>query len=177
MMESRETMMTDGPLQDTQSPSATEASPIAELEAKAAALEDSLLRAKADYQNLQRRAATERAEAVRYANADLVKALLTAVDDLERTLAAVTPEESESPLVAGVRLALENFLKALREHGVETIDALHQRFDPLIHNAIMQQPSQEHAPGVVIQQAARGFRLRDRVLRPAMVVVSKGSDE
>ncbi len=158
-------------------PLAETPSHVAELEAKAASLEDALLRARAETQNVQRRAATERADAVRYGTVELVKSLLPVYDDLDRTLAAAEQDDGKSPLVAGVRLAIENFVKALREHGVEPVDAAGQKFDPRMHHALMQQSSDNVEAGTVLKQTARGFQLRDRVVRPAMVIVSRGREE
>ncbi|MDO8629706.1 MAG: nucleotide exchange factor GrpE [Phycisphaerales bacterium] len=146
-----------------------------ELQARIESLEDALLRAKADYQNFQRRATTERIDAVRYANAELMRSLLNAMDDFDRTLAA-SNDATLDAIVAGVRLVYENLQKALTDNGLEIIEAKGKPFDPAIHQALMQQPSDEHAPGTVIEQVTRGYRLRDRVLRPARVVVAKAPD-
>lgn len=150
--------------------------PAAELGAKVESLEESLLRAKADYQNLLRRSTVERAEAIRYANAELIRSLLGVVDDLERSLAAAEQSDDAGSLKDGVRLAHENFMKTLRSHGLEPISALHEPFDPSIHNAMMQRPSPDDPPGTVVEEITRGYRLWDRVLRPAMVIVSKAED-
>lgn len=147
--------------------------PVEQLKAAVTTLEDSLLRAKADYQNLQRRSALAQSEAIRYANAELMRSLLGVVDDFERSLEAAQQAEDASPIVAGVRLVHENLMKALRVHGLETIEAVDQPFDPHVHEAIMQQSSQDHPPGTVVQQIAKGYRLRGRILRPAKVIVSK----
>ena len=136
-------------------------------------LEDSLLRAKADYQNLQRRAATECSQAIRYGNAELFKALLNVVDDFERALSAAEVTENHDAVVKGVRMVYENLTRSLVAQGLEKIDALHQPFDPSIHEALMQQPSADHPAGTVIEEVAKGYRLHDRVLRPCKVVVSK----
>ncbi|MEK6674168.1 MAG: nucleotide exchange factor GrpE [Planctomycetota bacterium] len=145
---------------------------IAELKAKIAALEDGVVRARADFQNLQRRSANERSEAIRFANAELIRSLLGVVDDLERTLSAAENDKNAGVLIAGVRLARDSFLKALRDNGLEPIDALHQPFDPELHNALMQQPTAEHPAGTVLQEVSRGYRLKERVLRPSTVIVA-----
>jgi len=157
---------------------ATEEAPdaVATLQARIEKLEDGLLRAKADYQNLQRRAATERSQAIRYGNAELFKGLLGVVDDFERALAAAEATENHDAVVRGVRMVYENLTRSLTAQGLETIDALHQPFDPSIHEALLQQPSAEHPAGTVIEEVAKGYRLHDRVLRPSKVVVSKGDD-
>jgi molecular chaperone GrpE len=139
-----------------------------------AQLEGALLRAKADYQNFQRRAAVERSEGIRYANADVMKSMLSVLDDFERSLEAAESSDDLQALVDGIRLIYDNLSQALRAHGLESIDALHQPFDPNVHEAMLQQPSAEHPSGMVVEQIAKGYRLRDRVLRPARVIVSKG---
>jgi len=146
-----------------------------ELQARIDSLEDALLRAKADYQNFQRRATTERIDAVRYANAELMRSLLNVMDDFDRTLAA-SNDATLDAIVAGVQMVYENLQKALADNGLEIIEAKGKSFDPAIHQALMQQPSDECAPGTVIEQVTRGYRLRDRVLRPARVVVAKAPD-
>jgi molecular chaperone GrpE len=151
--------------------------PIERLEAKVASLEDSLLRAKADYQNLQRRLTIERGEAVRYANAELMKSLLGVMDDFERSLDAAKNTDQVDALVDGVRLVYDNFMKALTSHGLQPIKALHQAFDPHVHEAMMQQPSADFSPGTVIDEVTKGYQLHDRVLRPTRVVVSKAVED
>ncbi len=147
-----------------------------ELRAKVEKLEDGLLRARADLQNAQRRATTERLDAVRYANAELIKPLLAVVDDLERALSTADKPSGANAFVEGVRLVHQNLVKALADHGLETIDALGKPFDPTLHDALMQQPSSDKAPGTVIEQVTKGYRLRGRVLRPARVVVAKAPE-
>ena len=143
----------------------------AELRAKVEKLEDGLLRGRAEYQNFQRRAAVERAESIRYANAELMKSLLGVLDDFERSMSSA-PGSSDAA-AEGVRLVYENLLKALGEHGLESIDAVGRPFDPSIHEAMMQQPSADHPVGTVLEVFAKGYRLRDRVLRPSKVIVSQ----
>ena len=152
------------------------ANQLAELRAKVEELSDKHLRAVAELRNFRRRADTENQEAVRYASADLIRALLSIVDDLERSLAAV-PEDESSALADGVRLVHQNLLKALQTHHVERIEAQGQPFDPSLHEAMMQQPSDEHPAGTVLEEYQSGYRLWDRVLRHAKVIVSKEIDE
>lgn len=160
-----------------QSESASTADVVAELQAKVVKLEDALLRAKADFQNLQRTSSAERTDAYRYANAELMKLLVRVVDDFERSLSAAASKPDNLPaVVEGVRLVYENLNKALADHGLEPIDALHRPFDPKIHEALLHQPSEEYPPGTVIEQIAKGYRLRDRVVRPAKVIVAKAME-
>ncbi len=154
-----------------------EVDPVEALQAKVEKLEDSLLRAKADYHNAQRRLAIERADAIRYANAEVMKSLLGVLDDFDRSLAAAENSDDLAPVIDGVRLVYSNLTKALRDHGLEGIDALHEPFDPSVHEAIMQQPSTDFPTGTVVQEVAKGYRLRDRVLRPTKVVVSRQPED
>jgi molecular chaperone GrpE len=142
------------------------------LKEQIASLEDRLLRAKADLQNLQRRAAAERVEAVRFGNAELMKALLPVLDGLEESLKTAEGGADATSLTTGARLVHDLFVKTLRSFGLEAIEALRQPFDPTVHEALTRQPTTEHPPGTVVSEIARGYRLRDRVLRPARVVVS-----
>ncbi len=142
-----------------------------------AEVQDKFLRAKAEVQNIARRAQQEQADAVRYGNAELLKALLPVVDDFERTLAAAADADQAQPVIDGVKLVYEKLMKLLKDHSVEAIEAVGQPFDPTEHAAIMQQPSDQHEPGTVIQEAQRGYRYRDRVLRPTQVIVAKTPEE
>jgi len=151
---------------------APEADPVKQLEARIATLEDGILRAKADYQNLQRRSAAERLDAVRFANAERMRSLLVVADDFERALEAARADASSEAVTEGIKIVYDHFLKALKDQGLETIEALHKPFDPAIHEALMQQPSEAHPPGTVVEEVAKGYRLHDRVLRPAKVVVA-----
>lgn len=137
---------------------------------------DKYLRAKAEMVNFQRRAEKSREEAVKYAHASLVKGLLPALDDLERVIDSGTqhPENAEA-ILNGVKMTYENLVKVLREFSVQPIEAQGKPFDPSEHEAMMQQPSDEHPDQTVLQEVQRGYRLHDRVLRPAKVIVSKSS--
>ncbi len=133
---------------------------------------DKLLRARAEAQNLLRRTAMEKSEAIRFANEAFVKALLPVVDDFERTLSAAAQTTDSPAIVEGVRLVYEKLLKILKDHHVEPVEAAGKPFDPVFHNAMMQRPTTEHAPGTVLEEMLRGYCLRDRVVRPAQVIIA-----
>ncbi|HRX83698.1 MAG TPA: nucleotide exchange factor GrpE [Phycisphaerae bacterium] len=133
---------------------------------------DKYLRARAEMQNAVRRAANERDDAVRYANAGVLKDLLEVVDDFERAVAAAEQADSTASVIDGVKMVQEKLAKFLRDHQVEPIDAQDAPFDPMQHEALLQQPSRDVPAGTVLQQVQRGYRLRDRVLRPAKVIVA-----
>lgn len=154
----------------------TELDQVEELRAKVEELEDRLLRAKADTQNLRRRSAVEQSSAIRYANAELIKSLLGVLDDFERSLAATGTSDNLQAVVDGAGLVYQNLIQALRTQGLQAIDALHEPFDPNVHEAIMQQPCTDYPAGTVVEEIAKGYRLHDRVIRPTKVVVSKEPD-
>lgn len=133
---------------------------------------DKLLRARAETQNLLRRTAVEKSEAIRFANEAFVKALLPVVDDFERTLSAAGEAAGPDAIVEGVRLVYEKLLKVLKDHNVEPIEAAGKLFDPVFHSVMMQQPTAEHAPGTVLQEVQKGYCLRERVVRPAQVIIA-----
>ncbi|UCF34662.1 MAG: nucleotide exchange factor GrpE [Phycisphaerales bacterium] len=154
-----------------------EVDPVAALQARVEELEDRLLRARADAQNAAKRAAAECADAVRYGNTQLMKSLLSVLDDFNRSLEALEKEQAPKSVIEGERLIYENLLKALQAAGLHEIDALHQPFDPSRHEAMLQQPSADHPTGTVLQEVAKGYRLHDRVIRPSKVIVSKAVEE
>ena len=137
-------------------------------------LRDKNLRVLAESRNLQQRVERDKAEARKYAEADFSRELLVVLDDLERTQESAGAATDIQTVTDGVRIVYEHFLKVLKGRGIERIEALGTPFDPAVHEAIMQQPSDEHAAGVVMQEVARGYKMHDRVLRPSRVIVSSG---
>ena len=130
-------------------------------------------RAAADYQNFKRRVEEERGETARFANASLIINLLPLADDLERALQNVDAHLAGLTWVDGIRLIYRKFQAVMEMSGVEEIPAEGQAFDPSMHEAVAQVPGPE---GQVVSVAQRGFRLGDRVIRPAMVVVGMGEN-
>jgi molecular chaperone GrpE len=133
-------------------------------------------RTAADFDNFRKRATREREEFVTFANERLVKELLPILDDLERALVAAT-EHQEAALEDGVRLVYQSLAGLLSRQGLEEIDAA-GKFDPHVHEALLSQPS-EAEEGSVIDVVQKGYKLGDRVVRPARVVVAapmNGSD-
>jgi molecular chaperone GrpE len=127
------------------------------------------LRAAADLENTRKRAAREREEVQRFGNERLLKDLLPVVDGLDRALQAA-PEGG--PLAEGVRMVRASLEQALAKHGVVAFSALGERFDPAFHEALLQVPTAEKPAGTVVLEHARGFKLHDRLVRPAMVGVA-----
>lgn len=139
-----------------------------------AELQDKYLRLLAENQNQQKRAQREKQEAVRYAEAEFARNLLIILDDLERTQESARTAQDVPAVAEGVRIVYEHFLKLLKDHGIEQIEAEGRAFDPSEHEALLQQPSTEQPAGTVLQELARGYRMHERVLRPARVIVSGG---
>jgi molecular chaperone GrpE len=157
-----------------------------DLEARAQAAEqkcdeyyDRLLRASAEFDNYKKRTTREMRDVVRYANEKLFKELINVVDNLERAITSAEQDGKEDdPLLQGVRLTLNEVEKILERHNVEPVIAMGETFDPNFHQAMMQEESADHPANTVISEMQKGYKLHDRLLRPAMVVVSKAkSDE
>jgi molecular chaperone GrpE len=136
---------------------------------------DRLLRTTADFDNFKKRAAREKQEAIKYANEGLFRKLLPVLDNLDMALAAAQtagPDASQS-LQAGVSMVFQQLKSTLAEAGLEEVDAVGKPFDPNFHEALSQQETPEVPEGHVVHQLRKGYKLRDRLLRPASVVVAK----
>lgn len=143
--------------------------------AQADALKDRVLRVMADLDNFRKRAARERQEAVQYANQGLLERLLPALDNLDMASAAVAaaPGDAVEALKTGVQMVLAQLRAVLKESGLEEINAEGQAFDPAWHEAVSQQETTATPDGHVVQQLRKGYRLHQRLLRPATVVVAR----
>jgi len=141
--------------------------------------EDKSLRMQAEFENFRRRTLKEKQDTFKYGNQNLVKDLLSSVDNLDRAIAH--GEESGDgdfqSLLKGVELVRREVMGALAKHGVEVIEAEGAVFDPAVHEAMAHIESAEVAPNTVLQVLQSGFLLRDRMLRPARVVVAKAVEE
>jgi molecular chaperone GrpE len=136
---------------------------------------DLLLRTTADFDNFKKRAARERQDAVKYANESLLQKLIPVLDnfDMAITAASNAKEGAAQSLQTGVNMILTQFRGALTEAGLEEIDAANKTFDPNFHEAVSQQETADVPEGQVVQQLRKGYKLRERLLRPATVVVAK----
>ena len=134
-------------------------------------VDDRLLRLAADFENYKKRAARERQEYVALANERLIKELLPVLDDLERALDAAEQHE-EAKLEEGVRLVHRSLAQLLERQGVQEIETA-GAFDPHVHEALLAQPSEDIESGAVLDVIQKGYRLGDRVVRPARVIVSE----
>jgi molecular chaperone GrpE len=144
-----------------------------------AQLKDKLLRALADMENLRKRAEREKAEATLYAASNFARDLLSVADNFSRALAAVTPEqraaadEMSSNLLAGIEVTERELTNVLERHGIRRIDAMGQKFDPHMHQAMFEVPTADHPAGTVVQVMQNGYAIGTRCLRPALVGVAK----
>jgi molecular chaperone GrpE len=134
---------------------------------------DLALRSQADFENYKKRAAREKEDAVKYANSSLLQRLVSILDNFELGLAAAKTEGEHSPIYSGMVLVQKQLNDLLEENGLQAIEAEGKKFDPNLHEAIAHEPSAS-AEETVIRQARRGYRFKDRLLRPARVVVSSG---
>ena len=135
---------------------------------------DRWLRALAELENVRKRTKRELDMWIRTANEQLVLSLLPVLDSFERALDHTTSEESDSEsLQEGIELIFSQLKGALEKAGVTAIEAKDHPFDPNFHEAVMQMESEEHDSGVVLEEIERGYRLNDRVIRPAKVVVNR----
>jgi molecular chaperone GrpE len=146
---------------------------LAGLQADLDRFRDLALRSQADFENYKKRATREKEDAVKYANSSLLQRLVSILDNFELGLAAAKTEGKQSPIYSGMVLVQKQLNDLLEENGLQAIEAENKQFDPNLHEAIAHEPS-ETAEGTVIRQARRGYRFKDRLLRPARVVVSSG---
>jgi molecular chaperone GrpE len=131
-----------------------------------------LQRTRADFENYQKRIQRDLAQERRYSYFGLARDLLLILDNLQRTLDAAQQQKEKSPLVEGVSLLRSQLLDIFSHFGIVPIDAAGRVFDPNLHEAVLQKPRADVPPGTVIQVLESGYRLHERILRPAKVVVS-----
>ena len=147
--------------------------PMARLQADLDRFRDLALRSQADFENYKKRAAREKEEAIKYANSSLLERLVTIIDNFELGLEAAKGEGERSAIYSGMTLVLKQLNDFLAENGLQPIEAEGKKFDPNVHEAIAHESS-EFPEGTVIRQTRRGYRFKDRLLRPAGVVISSG---
>jgi molecular chaperone GrpE len=142
---------------------------------KADEYKDNWLRTAADLENFKKRAARERAEAVQFANASLLQKLLPILDNFEMAQAAAQGAQDDklASLQTGIAMIQQQIKTALTEAGLEEMDAGGKPFDPTFHEAVSQQETDKAPEGQVVQQIRKGYKLRERLLRPAAVIVAK----
>jgi molecular chaperone GrpE len=136
-----------------------------------------LQRVSADYANFQKRAPKQIADSISYEKERIIKSLLPALDNLEHTLANVHTVEDGDAFVKGVRIIYDQMLDILKSHGVERINALGEKFEPAMHEAMMQREEPEKEENIVLEEFQKGYKLNGRVIRPSKVIVNKSAAE
>jgi molecular chaperone GrpE len=144
----------------------------AELESAVAEAKDRYLRSAADFENYKKRARQQQLDTIQHASADLIGRLLPALDDLHKALDH-KPAGVEESWVKGLELSVRKLEEALGAHGLEAIRAVGEPFDPKLHEAIGYEESAEHPEDTVTSELRRGYRIRDRVVRPALVKLAR----
>lgn len=140
-----------------------------------AELEERVLRVQAELENFRKRARREYDDAQRYREIDVLRDLLPVLDNVVRAIDASEKTGDVETLRAGFRMTAQQIEKLLASHGCQTIETDGAAFDPAVHDAILQQEVPGVAPGTVVGTASRGYKLHDRVVRPAQVIVAKGA--
>src|SRR5262245_4698174 len=151
------------------------------LKEEASKSRDLLLRTLAEMDNLRKRTEREKAEATLYAATNFARDILSISDNMDRALATAEADhlkEATEPvknLVAGVEVTRRELLNVFERHGITRIDPIGEKFDPHFHQAMFEVPTNEQPPGTVVQVMQAGFKIGDRVLRPALVGVAKAA--
>ncbi len=146
-----------------------------ELRRQVAEYQDRALRAIAELDNYRKRVARDKEDSVRYANAGFLERLLPILDNFELGLQAARSGKSESAVLDGMNMVYKQLQDFLTAAGVEPVEAEGRHFDPRLHEAIAQEEHPELEEGMVVRQLRRGYKLRDRLIRPANVIVAKAS--
>ncbi|HSP07969.1 MAG TPA: nucleotide exchange factor GrpE [Candidatus Dormibacteraeota bacterium] len=145
---------------------------IAELESAVAEAKDRHLRLAADFDNYKKRARQEQVETIQHASAELIGRLLPGLDALHNALEH-KPDDVDEAWSKGIELSVRKLEEALDAHGLEAIESVGAHFDPKLHEAIGHEESSEHPEDTVVSELRRGYRIRDRVVRPALVRVAR----
>jgi len=136
-----------------------------------------LQRVGADYANFQKRVPKQIADTVAYEKEKIIKTLLPALDNLEHTLQNAHSAEDVDVLIKGIQIVYDQVLDTLKSHGVEQIKAAGEKFEPALHEAMMQRYEAEEEENIVLEEFQKGYKLNGRVIRPSKVVVNKPSSE
>ncbi len=144
----------------------------AELESQLEDVRNRHLRLAADFENFKKRARQEQTDTIQYASGRVVESLLPIIDDLERAVEHA-PSGVDPGWLKGVELTLQKLRDVLEAHGVTSVESVGSKFDPALHEAIGSEESSDHPEDTVVTELRKGYRLRDRVLRPALVKVSR----
>jgi molecular chaperone GrpE len=138
---------------------------------------DRLLRLAADFDNYKKRAAKEKEDWTKFANEDLIRAILPFIDNLERAVNHAQKVADTGVLIEGVRLTLQQILQSLNKFGLSAFQSVGKPFDPNVHEAMLVIETDQHEPNQVVEEFQKGYLLNDRLLRPATVSVSKSPEK
>jgi molecular chaperone GrpE len=130
------------------------------------------MRVQADYDNFRRRSRLEKEDFAKYASMKLIEQLLPIVDNFERALTASTQVKDFDVLIKGIEMTAKQLDQVLESEGLKSIESVNQPFNPEFHQAIMQVESAEHEEGIIVEEVQKGYMLKEKVIRPAMVKVS-----
>lgn len=136
---------------------------------------DLYVRSQAEIENVRKRFQKDKQDLAKFANEMIIKQLLPVADNLEKAITHTTDENALDALREGIDLTLKSFLDTLEKNGVERVEALNQPFDPNFHEAVSQAENNAVEPGTVVNELQKGYTLNKRLIRPAMVVVSRKS--
>ncbi|APH04325.1 nucleotide exchange factor GrpE [Bacillus weihaiensis] len=146
---------------------------IAELQAKLDETENKMLRAQADFDNFRRRSRLDQEAAQKYRAQSLATEILPALDNFERALQIEADNEQTKSLLQGMNMVYNQLVQALQNEGVEAIKTVGEQFDPHLHQAVMQVEDGNYESNTVVDELQKGYKLKDRVIRPAMVKVNQ----
>jgi molecular chaperone GrpE len=138
---------------------------------------DLYLRSEAEIENIRKRNKKEKEDWIRYANETLIKDILPVIDNLEMAISHTQNEDAFQALKEGVELTLKGLKDTLEKSGLEEVKAEGEPFDPCYHHAVSEMEDQSMEPGTIVQELQKGYTLKQRLIRPAMVVVCKGGPE
>ena len=155
----------------------TEENKLKEITAELEGLRDEKLRLLAEMENLRKRSAKDKNDWIKYGSINLARDILSPSDNLTRALEAIPLKEKRSEsinnLIDGLKMVQKEFMMILQKHGVKKIEALNNKFDHNLHQAMLEVESDKHDAGTVVQEIQSGFTMHERLLRPSMVGVSK----
>lgn len=147
-----------------------------ELASKAVELQDRLLRMSADWDNSRKRMQKEKEEALKYAAEGLLEELLPVIDNFELGLQSAQSAQDAKSVAYGFQMVQMQLNQFLKDNGLESIDAVGQEFDPHLHDALGHHETTEHPEGTIMSQTRKGYKLKDRLMRPAAVFVAKSPE-
>ena len=138
-----------------------------------AELTDKLKRQLAEFENFRNRTDKEKSQMYAVGAKDVIEKILPVIDNFERGLKSIPEDQKGGPVASGMEMIYKQLTKVLEDEGVTVIEAQGKEFDPMLHNAVMQQPSEEYESGIVIQELQKGYKYKDKVLRHSMVMVAE----